>query len=102
MPGHGRRPCMGSRMSSVSVIIPCYNYGRFLRQCLESVLTQEGPEVAVLIIDDASSDESAEVGGALARADGRVEFRRHDKNRGHIATYNEGLAWARGDYTVLL
>ena len=43
-----------------------------------------------------------EVGDALARADGRVEFRRHDRNRGHIATYNEGLAWARGDYTVLL
>ena len=36
------------------------------------------------------------------RADSRVRFRRHEQNRGHIATYNEGLSEATGDYVVLL
>ena len=89
-------------MSRVSVIVPCYNYARFLRQCVESVLSQEGVEVRVLIIDDTSSDNTPEVGAALAAEDSRVEYRRHEQNRGHIATYNEGLEWATGEYTVLL
>jgi glycosyltransferase involved in cell wall biosynthesis len=89
-------------MSRVDVIVPCYNYGRFLRECVGSVLAQEGVEVRVLIIDDASQDDSEQVGRALAAEDRRVEFRRHAVNRGHIATYNEGLAWAGGDYLLLL
>ncbi len=89
-------------MHSVDVIVPCYNYGRYLRECVESVTSQRGVEVRVLIIDDASSDNSAEVGMRLAEADSRVTFVRHTQNRGHIATYNEGLQWVNRDYTLLL
>lgn len=89
-------------MSTVSVIIPCYNYGRFLPDCLDSVLAQRGVEVEVLIIDDASTDDSAAIAKELAARDGRVELSLHEGNLGHIATYNEGIAWARGDYTMLL
>ncbi|EIG57068.1 glycosyltransferase family 2 protein [Bradyrhizobium sp. WSM1253] len=89
-------------MSSVDVVVPCYLYGRFLRECVESILTQSGPTLRVLIIDDASPDDTAEVAGALVRADSRVSFRRHASNRGHIATYNEGIAWASAEYMALL
>jgi hypothetical protein len=90
-------------MSSVDVVVPCYNYGRYLRECVASILGQEGVDVRVLVIDDCSSDDSAEVGAKLAAEDPRVEFRRHAVNRGHIRTYNEGLLeWARGDYSLLL
>jgi GT2 family glycosyltransferase len=91
-------------MSSVSVVIPCYKYGHFLADCISSVLDeQEGLDVRVLIIDDASPDDSAEAARALAASDPRIEVRVHDKNKGHIATYNEGLLeWADGDYVVLL
>src|ERR1051325_221577 len=89
-------------MSSVSVIIPCYNYARYLRGCVESVLQQEGVDVRVLVIDDCSPDNTAEIGSKRAAEDSRVEFRRHEVNKRHIATYNEGLAWASGDYTLLL
>src|SRR5262249_2335677 len=78
-----------SPMASVDVIVPCYNYGRFLEECVRSVLNQDGVDVKVLIIDDASSDNTPEVGRALAAADPRVEYRRHAANQGHIATYNE-------------
>jgi Glycosyl transferase family 2 len=89
-------------MSRVDVIIPCYKYGHFLRSCVESVLSQEGVDARVLIIDDASPDHTAEVATEFVRRDRRVEFRRHVVNQGHCATYNEGLLWATGDYTLLL
>lgn len=89
-------------MSSVDVIIPCYKYGHFLRECVGSVLRQTGVEVRVLILDDASPDETPEVGTALSVEDARVEYRRHAANRGHINTYNEGLEWAAADYVLLL
>ncbi|QEH37850.1 GalNAc(5)-diNAcBac-PP-undecaprenol beta-1,3-glucosyltransferase [Aquisphaera giovannonii] len=89
------------QMSRVDVIVPCYNYGRFLRECVESVLSQP-VDLRVLIIDDCSGDDTPQVAAALAFEDRRVEFRRHEVNQGHIATYNEGLEWVSGDYNVLL
>jgi glycosyltransferase involved in cell wall biosynthesis len=91
-------------MSSVSVVIPCYNYGHFLREAIGSALEEQpGVDVRVLVIDDASPDGSAEVARAIAAENPRVEVAVHPANRGHIATYNEGLLdWADGDYTVLL
>jgi Glycosyl transferase family 2 len=87
---------------TVSVIVPCYNYGHFLDGCVNSVLAQQGVDVRVLVIDDRSTDESAEVGQSLAELDHRVEFRPHSENMGLIATANEGLEWASEEYVVLL
>jgi glycosyltransferase involved in cell wall biosynthesis len=92
----------GGRRPSVSVVIPCYSYGRYLPQCVNSALDQEGVDVDVLVIDDASPDGSAEAARQLTAADPRVRAICHAENRGHIATYNEGLAQATGDYVVLL
>jgi glycosyltransferase involved in cell wall biosynthesis len=84
------------------VFVPCYRYGHFLHQCVDSVLSQSGVSVRVLIIDDASPDNTAEVAAALASEDPRVSFIRHIENKGHIATYNEGIEWASADYMLLL
>jgi glycosyltransferase involved in cell wall biosynthesis len=91
-------------MTSVSVVIPCYNYGHFLPDAIGSALDhQDGLDVRVLVIDDASTDGSADVAREIAAARRGVEVVAHRANRGHIATYNEGLLeWADGDYTVLL
>ena len=89
-------------MSSVDVIVPCYRYGHFLRECVESVLAQSISDVRVLILDDASPDNTAEVAAELANEDTRVRFVRHITNKGHIATYNEGIEWASADYLLLL
>jgi glycosyltransferase involved in cell wall biosynthesis len=88
--------------SRVSVVIPCCNYGRYLRECVSSVVEQTGVDVRVLIVDDASTDDSASVASELAAGDPRIELRRHAVNHGHIATYNEGLQWATDPYTLLL
>ena len=91
-------------MSSVSVVIPCYKYGHFLEEAVSSVLDdQEGVDVRVLIIDDASPDDSADAAAKIAARDPRVEVLVHSTNKGNIATYNEGLLeWAQGDYTALV
>src|SRR4051794_21194045 len=91
-------------MASFSVVIPCYRYGHFLEEAVSSVLDdQDGVDVRALIIDDASPDDSAEVAQKIAGRDNRVEVVVHEANKGHLATYNEGLLeWADGDYSVLL
>src|SRR5689334_14323167 len=91
-------------MSSVSVLIPCYKYGHFLEDAVSSVLDdQQGVDVRVLIIDDASPDDSADVARKIAARDPRVEVIVHAANKGNIATFNEGLLeWADGDYCTLV
>ena len=90
-PGHEPR---------VSVVIPCYDYGRFLPECVASVLAQDGVRVDVTIVDDASTDDSVAVAERLAAADCRVTVVRHPENRGHIVTFNNALAAATADYVV--
>jgi glycosyltransferase involved in cell wall biosynthesis len=94
---------MSPLLNRFDVVIPCYNYGRYLRDCVDSVLSQTNVVVRILIIDDCSSDDTATIGPDLARQDPRIEYRRHETNRGHVATYNEGLlGWAEGDFCLLL
>ena len=97
LPGttHSRRP-------RVSVVVPCYRYGHFLPDAVASALDQEDVDVDVLIVDDASPDDSAAVAHALADRDPRVRVLVHEENAGHIRTYNDGLAEVDGDYVVLL
>jgi glycosyltransferase involved in cell wall biosynthesis len=91
------------RLNTVDVVVPCYNYARYLGRCVNSVLMQPDVKVRVLVIDDASTDDTPQVGEALASSDRRVEYRRHLANKGHIETYNEGLiGWSSADYVVLL
>ena len=86
----------------VSVVVPCYNYGRYLPGCVASVLSQEGVDVEVVVVDDASPDGSVAVADRLAAADTRVRVVKHSVNQGHIATYNDGLDVVTGDYLLLL
>ena len=88
--------------SVVSVVVPCYNYGHYLPGCVESIVNQPFVDVEVIIVDDASPDGSVAVAHALAAADSRVRVIAHAQNKGHIATYNDGLAEVTGDYAVLL
>ena len=89
-------------LARIDVIIPCYNYGHFLYQCVNSVLGQEGVDVRILVIDDASPDNTGEVSAALALENPRVTVIRHTTNKGHINTYNEGIEWTSADYMLLL
>jgi glycosyltransferase involved in cell wall biosynthesis len=89
--------------NDVRVVIPNHNYARFVPVCVGSVLSQAGVDLEVLIIDDASSDDSQRIAAGLAARDRRVSVRCHDVNQGTIRTYNEGLEWAsEATYAVVL
>ncbi|WP_157017467.1 glycosyltransferase family 2 protein [Mesorhizobium xinjiangense] len=89
-------------MASVDVVIPCYNYGRYLGECVASVLCQEGVDLRVLIIDNASKDDSLAIAQSLAARDARIEVIAHAKNMGATFSYNEGIDWAASDYLLIL
>lgn len=89
-------------MATVDIAIPCYRYGNFLRDCVDSVLSQSIDDVRILIIDDASPDDSAEIARAIAASDPRVEALVHPENRGPTATYNDGISWAKAPFFLLL
>lgn len=88
-------------MTSIDVAIPCFNYGRFIRASVESVLAQD-VDVRVLVIDNASTDNSVEVARQLAAEDSRVEVLARTRNLGPHASYNEAIDWASSDYFLLL
>ncbi len=88
--------------ASVDVAIPCYPYGGFMRDCVTSVLTQAIRDVRVLIIDNASTDDSVEVALQIAAEDPRVEVIARRRNLGPHASFNEGIDWARATYFLVL
>jgi len=90
------------RTPHVEVVIPCHNYGHFLAGCVESVIRQLGVRTSVTIVDDASTDDSADIGERLARTHREVRLIRNDTNLGAVRTFNVGLARADSDYVVLL
>ena len=82
----------------VSVVIPCYNAERWVGRAIDSVLTQEGVTVEVIVIDDGSTDGSVEV---LCRYEGHIHWET-GPNCGACAARNRGLAIARADYVMFL
>lgn len=66
----------------LSVIIPVYNTAPYLRKCLDSVLGQTYTNIEIIIIDDASTDESAQIIAAYAQKDKRVRHITQTKNQG--------------------
>ena len=96
------RPSPMVRSPSATVVVPCYNYGHYLRQLVAGVLDQQGVDVDIIIVDDCSPDGSGDIAASIAAFNPRVSFIRHEHNKGHIQTYNDGLQEATGDYVVLL
>lgn len=83
---------------SVSVVVPSYNYGHFIAQRLRSILDQTYQDFEVIVIDDGSTDSSAEV-IAKFESDPRVRAIYCEQNSGSVyQRWNEGAALARGRY----
>jgi|SRR5579862_1215332 len=83
----------------VSFVVPCYNYGRFLPDCLASIFAQEDKhDFEVIAINDGSTDDTQEVLHSFA--DSRMHIISHSKNLGHVSTVNEGLGRARGEFVA--
>jgi glycosyltransferase involved in cell wall biosynthesis len=82
----------------VSIVIDNYNYGRFLRDAVESALGQHYPEVEVVVVDDGSTDGSREI---IAGYGGRLVAVLKE-NGGQASAFNEGFAASRGEVVIFL
>lgn len=85
----------------VSVIIPIYNVEKYLRQNLESVAKQTLKEIEVIMVDDGSTDSSAEIAKEFAEKDSRFIYVLQE-NGGAGAARNNGLSRAKGKYLSFL
>ena len=79
---------------TVTVLMPVFNGASYLREALESVTAQAYEDFEFIIIDDGSSDNSAEI--IAAHPDRRIKFIRNERNLGIATTLNRGLQMARG------
>jgi len=84
----------------VSVIIPCYNLGRYLDEAVESVLAQTFEDFEILVVDDGSTED--ETRRLLASYDKPRTRIVHSENRGLPAANNLGLAHTTGPYVCML
>lgn len=82
----------------VSVVIPTYNYGRYICETIESALGQTYSPVEIIVVDDGSTDDTRE---RLTAYGGRVRYI-HQQNRGLSAARNAGIQAARGEFVALL
>lgn len=85
----------------VSVIVPVYNSEKYLKQCIDSILTQTLKDIEIICIDDGSTDKSGRILDRYASEDARVKVF-HQENRGYGAAMNTGIAKAKGSYTGIV
>ncbi|MRN07390.1 glycosyltransferase family 2 protein [Lactobacillus sp. 0.1XD8-4] len=85
----------------ISVIVPVYNDEKYLKQCVESVLTQSYSNLEVILVDDGSTDNTPAICEDFREQDDRVRVI-HKQNEGVGASRNTGIAMATGDYILFI
>ncbi len=86
----------------ITVVIPVYNTGTYLRRCLDSVLEQTIHDMEIICVDDGSTDDSSEVLSEYASKDSRIRVETFENNKGLSAARNWALDIARGEYIYFL
>lgn len=88
-------------LPTFSVVVPNYNHAHYLEAALHAHLSQSVPPLEIIVVDDASTDESVAIVERLATAHSRLRLIRLAKNGGVNAAINRGLHEARGDYVCV-
>ena len=86
----------------VSVIMPCYNMASYVSDSIKSVIAQTYPHWELLIVDDASSDETVNIIKSYAQADSRIKFAIKKQNSGISDTRNQCIQMAQGQFLAFL
>ena len=85
-------------MPKVSVIVPVYNVEKFIRRCLISIQQQSLDDIEIIVVNDATPDNSMAIVQELAKDDHRITILNHEKNMGLMWTRRTGYMAATGDY----
>jgi glycosyltransferase involved in cell wall biosynthesis len=87
---------------TVSVVIPTYNRSQLIERAVNSVRSQSYRDLEVIVVDDASTDDTRDRVEAIQRVDSRVRYVRHETNRGAQAARNTGIEAAHGKFNAFL
>lgn len=83
---------------SVTIVVPVYNGERYLRESLDSIVAQDYPNLEILVMDDASTDGSADI---IASYGDRLTHHRQPRNRGQFDNVSDGIELAAGEYVAV-
>jgi glycosyltransferase involved in cell wall biosynthesis len=86
----------------ISIIVPTFNYGRFIRDCIESVLSQSIADWECIVVDNASTDDTAQIVTQYTRQDSRIKYCKLDDNKGPSCARNVGIQLSKGEYILFL
>lgn len=86
-------------MIKVSVVVPVYNQEKYIERCLDSILAQSMQEMEVILVDDGSTDSTADILSRYEQKDERIIVL-HQKNQYAGAARNNGLRTAKGEYVI--
>lgn len=89
-------------MPKVSIIIPVYNVERYLRECLDSAISQTLEDIEIICLNDCSTDKSWDILFEYALLDDRIKIVDSDKNRGVGYARNYALGLVNSDYIMYL
>jgi len=81
----------------ISVILPTYNRGKYIKRAIESVLIQTYKNIELIIIDDGSTDRTSEIIDVISKKDPRVVVVTNDTNLGLVKNLNKGIKKAKGE-----
>ena len=101
-PGNDITLAIPMTIPKVSVCIDVFNYGSYLPEAIESVLSQDFRDFELIVVDDCSEDESFAIAQGYAAKDSRVVARRNSANLGMVGNRNACLGFARGDFIKIL
>jgi teichuronic acid biosynthesis glycosyltransferase TuaG len=82
--------------------MPAYNAGETIRSAVQSVISQTEKDWELIVIDDGSADDTADILSELASSDNRIRFLKNEKNSGVSYTRNRAIALARGEWIAFL
>jgi len=82
----------------LSIAIANYNHGRFLQQRISSIMSQMSSRDELIIVDDASTDNSCQIIDEFIRHDDRIKLFRNNQNLGVVKSANRAISESRGEY----
>src|SRR5689334_11863135 len=87
------------KLPLISVVVPSFNQGRYLRETLESIFRQQYPRLEVVVMDGGSTDESVDI---IRSHDGQIAYWQSQPDGGQSAAINDGVRRCTGDLVAWL
>ncbi len=91
---------MNKALPKVTIICTCYNHGKYVAECIESVMHQDYPNFELIVVDDGSADNSVKIINSLKEKYSQIVFVKLEENVGICKAFNTALGMSDGDLII--